>query len=297
MANNINFLKDILIAELQKQPIYYNLPPYSRDIVTQVISKVALSSSQKITKDVQLFSNNQIVNNQKNIVGPYNQYDVVNSNINSNTLTNRLLPNATQQLLGGLTNDMVFNLLKGLNDKLPSSFRGIIDLNQLTGVLTNIAGGVVNTGIKSSLSTYSGQILSGNRINIPILGGLDANFAALLAGNPAAALGRIESVFASAVTQKALNAAQSFNINNPLNKEKLITQTKGFNDPTATYPTKEYKSQPDTNKLARGDVKGTIVQEKEQERLKGIQLPNGQSWEEPPPAFKGQYPYNKVTET
>ena len=87
MANNINFLKDILIAELQKQPIYYNLPPYSRDIVNQVISKVALSSSQKITKDVQLFSNNQIVNNQKNIVGPYNQYDVVNSNINSNTLT------------------------------------------------------------------------------------------------------------------------------------------------------------------------------------------------------------------
>ena len=179
LVYNINFLRDVLIAELQKQPIYYNLPPYSRDIVNQVITKVAQSSSQKITKDVQLFSNDAIANNQKNVIGPYNQYDVVNSNINSNTLTNRLLPNATQQLLGGLTNDMVFNLLKGLNDKLPASFRNIIDLNQLTGVLTNIAGGVVNTGIKSSLSTYSGQILSGNRINVPILGGLDANFAAL----------------------------------------------------------------------------------------------------------------------
>ena len=73
--------------------------------------------------------------------------------------------------------------------------------------------------------------------------------------------------------------------------------SKGFTDPQANYPTKEYVGVSETNKLAQGDVRGTIVQKKNNERMIGAKLPYGESWDQPESPYRGEYPYNKVTQT
>ena len=100
-------------------------------------------------------------------------YNFVNNNINSTQLSNRLLPNATSQLLGSLTNDMVFNLVKSVNDKLPASLRSTLNLNRLTEIFTGVAGTAVGKGITSSVSNYSNQLLSGNFKVGSVLGDLN----------------------------------------------------------------------------------------------------------------------------
>lgn len=70
-----------------------------------------------------------------------------------------------------------------------------------------------------------------------------------------------------------------------------------FKDPNSVYPKCEYTDRPDTNKLATGDTKGTIVENKERNRVTEINTANGGSWSEPKPAFCGKYPYNHVVES
>jgi len=296
MALNINFVKDILIAELSKNPSFYNLPPVARVALDAAVEAVSSTSSIQINKQVQSYSNSTINNAPKTIIGPNNQYNITTGNLSSAELSNRLTPNATNQLLGSLANDLTFNLINDLNNKLPVSLRNLVDLEAVTRAISSVSLPAVTKGISASVSQTSTNIMSGN-FKITSLFGDVGSLAQLFAANPTGALGKIEEQFTTAAVGKAIQASQKFNVNSPENKEKLITQTKGFIDPNAEFPTKDYKGQSDTNKLARGDINGTVVQQKENERLKGIQLPNGQSFEEPPVSYKAQYPYNKVTET
>ena len=76
------------------------------------------------------------------------------------------------------------------------------------------------------------------------------------------------------------------------------TDNTGFRDPNNKYPLKDYIGEPDTNRLARGLVEGTIVQKKDASIHKGVPKANGQgSWDQHLPAFGAQYPYNKVYES
>lgn len=293
MAQNLNYIKDVLIAELSKNPSYYNLPPAAKVALNAAIESSASTSSIQINKQVQTYSNSTINNAPRTIVGPNNQYNISTGNLSSTALQNRLTPNATKQLAGSLANDLTYNMLNDLNNKLPPAFRSIINLEALTATISSVANTAVTKGIGVSVKQVSTDIMSGNFKVKNVVGDLSS----LFTSNPTGALDAVGAQFDTASIGRALQGAQKFNINNAENKEKLLTQTKGFIDPNAEYPTKDYKGQSDTNKLARGDVKGTIVQEKEKERLKGIQLPNGEFWEEPPVAYKAQYPYNKVTET
>ena len=293
MALNLNAIKDILIQELSKNPAYYNLPPATKIVLDQAIETAASTSSVNILKQVQSFSNSAITNNSKTIIGPNNQYNITTSNLSSNDLKNRLIPNANSQLLGGLANDLTFTLLNDLNNKLPPNLRGVIPIEAVISQLSNVANLAVTKGIGASVGQVSTNILSGNFNVKSIVGDLKN----LFTSNPTGALSEVNKTFDTSTTNKALNEARNFDVNNASNREKLITQTTGFIDPNAQYPTKDYQGQPDTNKLARGEVNGTVVQQKEKERSKGIQLPNGQSFEEPHIPYKAQYPYNKVTET
>ena len=293
MALNLNYVKDVLIAELSKNPSFYNLPPAAKLILNQAIEAVSSTSSVNILKQVQSYSNSTINNNSKSIIGPNNQYNITTGNLSSTELQSRLTPNATTQLLGGLANDLTFNLINDLNNKLPPALRNIINVNSITSQISSVANSAVTKGINASVGQVSTNIMSGNFNIKSVVGDVSQLFIA----NPAGALGKIEEQFSLFAVDKALAAARTFNTNSPENKEKLLSQTKGFIDPNAEFPTKDYKGQPDTNKLARGEIKGTIVQEKENDRAKSIQLPNGEFWEEPPVAYKAQYPYNKVTET
>ena len=128
MALNLNAVKDILIQELSKNPAYYNLPPAAKIVLDQAIETAASASSVNILKQVQSFSNSAITNNSKTIIGPNNQYNITTSNLSSNDLKNRLIPNANSQLLGGLANDLTFTLLNDLNNKLPPNLRGVIPI-------------------------------------------------------------------------------------------------------------------------------------------------------------------------
>jgi len=76
------------------------------------------------------------------------------------------------------------------------------------------------------------------------------------------------------------------------------TDNTGFRDPNNKYPLKDYIGEPDTNRLARGIVDGTIVAKKDASIRKGVPKAVGQgSWDQNLPSFGAQYPYNKVYES
>lgn len=85
----------------------------------------------------------------------------------------------------------------------------------------------------------------------------------------------------------------------PLNDPKLGNPD-GFGDPNQVWPDCDYVDRQDTNKLATNNSskEGTILEEKEKDRVEEVPVANGgESWEEPPSAYNAKYPYNKVTET
>ena len=72
----------------------------------------------------------------------------------------------------------------------------------------------------------------------------------------------------------------------------------GFKDPNQKYPLKPFINEPDTNRLARGITKGTIVPLKESLRTKAIPIALDQgTFDEPPIPFGGKYPFNHTMET
>jgi predicted chitinase len=72
----------------------------------------------------------------------------------------------------------------------------------------------------------------------------------------------------------------------------------GFKDPNDKYPLKSYTKEPDTNRLARGQSKGTVNAKKELTRKTGIPTSNStETIDEPKSSFSARYPYNHVTET
>lgn len=70
-----------------------------------------------------------------------------------------------------------------------------------------------------------------------------------------------------------------------------------FKDPKSVYPTCDYTDRPDTNKLATGDTKGTLVEAKNKNKVTNINKGNGGSWDEPGSAYCATYPHNHVIET
>jgi hypothetical protein len=82
-----------------------------------------------------------------------------------------------------------------------------------------------------------------------------------------------------------------------LNNEELA-KVKGFEDPNKKYPKYEYAGLSDVNKLAVGDRTHLSFQVKENNKIEKIPLAKtSQTWDEPEPAFAGNYPYNQVLET
>ena len=81
-------------------------------------------------------------------------------------------------------------------------------------------------------------------------------------------------------------------------EDRSSNATVGFRDPSGKYPLRNLLDEPDTNRLARGIIKETAIEYKDQTRTSGIPGPNGTpSWEQPLAPFGGQYPYSKVFES
>lgn len=72
----------------------------------------------------------------------------------------------------------------------------------------------------------------------------------------------------------------------------------GFKDPHGKYPFKRRVNEPETNRLARGNINETIVALKESKREMGIPTAlGGPHWNQPSTPYGAKYPYNRVTET
>ena len=82
-----------------------------------------------------------------------------------------------------------------------------------------------------------------------------------------------------------------------INQQTITTTQVGYTDPDGVYPTKDYDSHPDTNKLATGVTKGTAVEDKINKRAVGLPLPNGNAFSQPASTYAAHYPYNLVHES
>ena len=74
--------------------------------------------------------------------------------------------------------------------------------------------------------------------------------------------------------------------------------TTGFRDPNGKYPLNSYIGEPDTNRLSRGIIEGTIVKKKDAVRVRSVPKPlELGTWEQPESVYGAKYPFNKVLET
>ena len=68
----------------------------------------------------------------------------------------------------------------------------------------------------------------------------------------------------------------------------------GFRDPNMKYPLREFLNEPDTNRLARGRVDGTMVQTRDNTRITEIPTADGSTWSQPPIPYNARYPFNRM---
>lgn len=71
----------------------------------------------------------------------------------------------------------------------------------------------------------------------------------------------------------------------------------GFNDPTGEYPIADLVGEADTNRLARGDITGTVHEKINENRELSVITARGSAWNEPKTAYEARYPYNFVHES
>lgn len=74
-------------------------------------------------------------------------------------------------------------------------------------------------------------------------------------------------------------------------------EPRAFADPNNEYPKCDYANQPDTNKLAAGNIEKTVIEKRRTTRREDVPVVKGEPWDEPFPAFCAKYPYNQTFET
>lgn len=233
--------------------------PILRASVSRIAEEVAVFS---MTQSQNVFSD-RIIHSPDILMGIHNPLDTIYSNsVNYN------LPYILNEQLTRHVENKVFNLLY---DELRSIFpeSNFINFDNLAGI-----------AIQSILPSLSN--ITRAAFNVLPLG---------------QGLSNANKIFTNFISDNIFADVRNFQLGYRGDERKLITLERGFLDPTATYPKKEYVERSDVNKLAQGDVTNTIVISKEKERMTGAKLPYNDSWEQPKSSFKGQYPYNKVQET
>lgn len=266
----------------------------SSPILRAVVSRVAEQAASSITTGVNLNANEQLNTIPQNLLGVKNPVDIVSKNLSSTQLTNNLNNILTTQLSSQVTNLITSRLEGELKRVLPKNQQNLINFNGLAAGLIQSITPTIGSSITSALTNFSTNLFdrSSSTSVIPNISNIFED-----SRTSEEALLQVDSQLSATVASSALNASKNFNLNNEVNLEKLEVLHTGFTDPNANYPTKEYFGQIETNKLAQGDARGTVVIEKNKQRMLGAKLPGGDSWDQPESPFKGEYPYNKVTQT
>lgn len=286
-------VKGVLENEVFRQVSSLNLNIQSATL-RAIVSRAAEELSVLVSQSVNTSTNKQLEDIPKNLIGNKNPVDLVNSNIGSSGLTSNLSNIIDTQLNAALTDRLVTIIESELKLALPQDKRSVINFTALAATLTQLVTPAVSSSINTALSGIAGAIFGRNNSTPLTIQGVTGLFGRL---NSGIALEQLTSQFSSSIANKYLTQAQNFSITNEDNQQKLTATKRGFIDPEANYPTQEYAGISETNKLAQGDARGTIVQDKNQKRMTGAKLPGGEAWDQPESPFKGEYPYNKVTQT
>ena len=263
-------------------------------ILRAVISRVAEVGAVDIVKQVSQASNQQLTDIPKNIIGPFNPVNIVNGNNGPTQISNNIDGIIQQQLLLQTTDKIVSKLQSQLRLSLPTDKLGIINFDALAASLIQGITPTVGKTITTAVGGFTDAIFGRNQTPKVTTNNIETLFGTL---PPEEALAKADEIFDASIANSALNEAKNFDIYSTENREKLEVLERGFTDPNANYPTKEYAGISETNKLAQGDSRGTIVQEKNNNRMRGAKLPGGEAWDEPTSAYNGAYPYNKVTQS
>lgn len=286
-------LSQTLVNNLEDPNLLVSLPPQARVLYKEAIRESSNNLAPTFSNTIDTESNRTLNTVPENLIGPTNPLDIVAGNLTTNDLKTNITNVIKDPLTSSLSASLTTNVFNNFLNKLPPGLKSTLNLNIVKDSLSSKSLTALNKGIDLNVGLFSTDALSGKIPVVPIVPDISSFFERGGAGG----LEQVNQQFDSALSSEAVTEAQKFNVNSTENQEKLITQTTGFIDPTATLPTKEYAGRTDTNKLAQGEVNGTIVQKKEKDRLTGIQLPNAKSWEQPNIPFKGEYPYNKVIQT
>lgn len=266
-----------------------NLTPAQRQ---QISRTIATQTSPSLINNVDITSNRQINTIPQNAYGTINPVDLKNSNLSPTSLTNVLDNVVNNEVSPTITKELTNLLNSQLNINVPRNTRNNLNINQVVNDFSrnipNSLSGIINTALSGFAS---GVFNNTQEAGVTVPSNLYGDFSS------EEALDSVTEQFNLSTANKYLSEAEKFDINNPENQQKLQVLEEGFNDPTATYPTKEYADLPETNKLAQGEQRGTIVQKKNLQRMTGAKLPGGEAWDQPKSPYKGEYPYNKVTET
>jgi len=259
-----------------------------------IVSRVAEITASTVVQDVNKNANFQLNEIPKNLIGPINPVNILSGNNSSNDITNNLNGLLQVQLSSQITDKVVVLLQNELTAVLPKDKLNLINFPALAATLVQLLTPSIGKSITTALSSFSDSLFSRGQTANPIVSSIDQAFSTLSSDD---ALAAVDQQFADNIAGQALFEAKNFDVNSADNQEKLVVVEKGFTDPTANYPTKEYAGLTETNKLATGDVAGTIIQEKNNDRLIGAKLPGGEAWDQPESPYRAQYPYNKVTQT
>ena len=259
-----------------------------------IVSRVAEITASTVVQDVNKNANFQLNEIPKKLIGSINPVNILSGNNSSNDITNNLNGLLQVQLSSQITDKVVVLLQNELTAVLPKDKLNLINFPALAATLVQLLTPSVGKSITTALSSFSDSLFSRGQTAIPIVSSIDQAFSTLSSDD---ALAAVDQQFADNIAGQALFEAKNFDVNSAENQEKLVVVEKGFTDPTANYPTKEYAGLTETNKLATGDVAGTIIQEKNKDRLVGAKLPGGEAWDQPESPYRAQYPYNKVTQT
>ncbi len=286
-------LTDTLVAQFQTSKQYNNLPPATKAILNDIIKSSAQPFAQQLYNNVSTESNKQLELIPNNLIGVNNPVDIVNGNVTNQELTTTLAPTVETKFTNDLSSLLSNTIFNNFKNKVPPGALQALDLLNITGILDTASKNGVEKGIEASLNAFAGGLFSNSPGIPPIINNVES----LLGSDPVGGLERVNQAYDASISNQALSEARAFDITREENQEKLITQTVGFIDPAAEYPTKEYRGRSEANKLSTGDINGTIVQKKEIERVKGIQLPNNERWEQPQVTYNAEYPYNKVLQT
>lgn len=225
-------------------------------------------------------------------LGVNNPFDLVNNNFTPNQISNNLLTTYPSTRVNTLTQSYSDIVARNVITQLPTLFTQGINKDSIKQGLTNAFSGTINDSLQKITGSYVNGLL-GKATNPTSF--INGNLISGVASNPTAALGNIALNYASGVIGKFLNVASNFNPNNTENKNKLSNFNYGFYDPTGTYPEEAYSNKSEVNLAAQGEITQQ-VKDREADRPV-VPTAQGGSWQVPPPAFNGKYPYNKVTQT